>query len=106
MQRLPLPADGYTWKQAAEQRKIDPGMIERLGRDKIAYGPTVKQSFSPYFGGPIFITSDSILNGFHVVFEDAFRDREVRQIADLRTNLETVIQIRPRLLDNCLKVGS
>lgn len=92
MERLPLPADGYTWKQAAEERKIDPETVDHLGRDKVAYGPTVKQSFSPYFGGPIFITSDSILNGFHVLFEDAFRNREVRQIAELKINLETVIQ--------------
>lgn len=91
-QRLPIPADGYTWQEAAAQRKLDAQTVERLGRDKIAYGRSVKQSFDPYFSGPIFITSDSLLNGFHVLFEDTFRDHEVRQIDELRAKLETVFQ--------------
>ena len=49
----------------------------------------MKQSFDPYFGGPIFITSDSLLNGFNVLFEDTFREYELRQIGELRKNMET-----------------
>ena len=90
--RLPLPADGYTWQQAAQQRKLDARAINQLSRDRIAYGPNVKQSFVPYFGGPIFITSDSLLNAFHVLFEDTFREYELRQIPELRKKLETVLQ--------------
>jgi hypothetical protein len=91
--RLPLPTDGYTWQQAAAQQwKLDARVIDQLDRDKIAYGPSVKQSFVPYFGGPIFITSDSLLNGFHVLFEDTFREYELRQITELRKNLEAVLQ--------------
>jgi hypothetical protein len=59
--RLPSPEDGYAWRETASKRKLAPAVIERLGRDKIAYGPTVKQVFDPYLGGPIFVTSDSLL---------------------------------------------
>ena len=90
--RLPLPTDGYTWQLTAQQWKLNGRDIDQLSRDKIAYGRNVKQSFVPYFGGPIFITSDSLLNGFHVLFEDTFREFELRQITDLRKNLEAVMQ--------------
>ena len=89
-QRLPLPTDGYTWQSAAAERKLTAADIERLGRDKIAYGPTVKQVFVPYLGGPVFITSDSLLNAFHVLFEDTFHEHELRQCSELRKNLEIV----------------
>jgi hypothetical protein len=90
--RLPLPTDGYSWRKAAEKGKLAPTTIEQLARDKIAYGPSVKQSFDPYLGGPVFITSDSLLNGFHVLFETTFRGYEVRQCSELRQNLEAVIR--------------
>ena len=72
-QRLPLPSDGYDWKQAAAERKLTPDTIQLLEQRKIAFGDSSKQSFGPYLGGPVFITSDSLLNGFHVLFEDSFR---------------------------------
>jgi len=87
---LPLPTDGYSWQQAAEKRKLSPGTVEQLGRDKIAYGNNVKQCFDPYLGGPIFITSDSLLNAFHVLFESSFRRYELRQVTELRKTLESV----------------
>ena len=91
-QRLPRAADGYAWRDDATARKLPAATVERLGRDKLAYGATVKQSFEPYLHGPVFITSDSLLNAFHVLFEDTFRAYEVRQAGELRRNLEGVLQ--------------
>jgi hypothetical protein len=90
--RLPLPTDGYTWQAAAAKRRLGAAAVAQLGRDKIAYGPSVKQSFTPYFGGPVFITSDSLLNAFHVLFEDSFREWELRNCGELRKHLEIVFQ--------------
>jgi hypothetical protein len=91
-QRLPVAADGYSWQDDATKRKLAAPTVARLARDKLAYGPTVKQSFEPYFSGPVFITSDSLLNAFHVLFEDTFREYEVRQSSELRRNLEIVFE--------------
>ncbi|WP_233256602.1 DUF3160 domain-containing protein [Opitutus sp. ER46] len=90
--RLPVATDGYAWEMAAAQRKLAPAEIARLRTDKIAYGATVKQSFVPYLHGPVFITSDSLLNAFHVLFEDTFREYELRQVTELRQRLETVFR--------------
>ena len=90
-QRLPLPTDGYTWQAAAAERKLDAATIAALAKDKIAYGPSVTQSFSPYLEGPVFITSDSILNAFHVLFEDSFRELELRRAARFRPDFEKLL---------------
>lgn len=90
-QRLPLPTDGYTWQAAAAERKLDAATIAALAKDKMAYGSSVKQSFEPYLGGPVFITSDSILNAFHVLFEDSFRELELRRAARFRPDFEKLL---------------
>jgi len=90
-QRLPLPTDGYTWQAAAAESKLDAATIAALAKDKIAYGPSVRQSFEPYLGGPVFITSDSILNAFHVLFEDSFRELELRRAARFRPDFEKLL---------------
>ncbi|HQF37727.1 MAG TPA: DUF3160 domain-containing protein [Opitutaceae bacterium] len=90
-QRLPLPTDGYTWQAAAAEWKLDATTIAALAKDKIAYGPSVRQSFEPYLGGPVFITSDSILNAFHVLFEDSFRELELRRAARFRPDFEKLL---------------
>jgi hypothetical protein len=90
-ERLPLPTDGYIWQAAAAERKLDAAIIAALAKDKIAYGSSVKQSFEPYLGGPVFITSDSILNAFHVLFEDSFRELELRRAARFRPDFEKLL---------------
>lgn len=90
-ERLPLPTDGYTWQAAAAERKLNTATIAVLAKDKIAYGPSVRQSFEPYLGGPVFITSDSILNAFHVLFEDSFRELELRRAARFRPDFEKLL---------------
>jgi hypothetical protein len=90
-QRLPLPSDGYDWKQTAAERKLTPDTIQLLEQRKIAFGDSSKQSFGPYLGGPVFITSDSLLNGFHVLFEDSFRELELRNAEHFRVRFEQLL---------------
>lgn len=52
----------------------------------------MKQSFSPYLGGPVFITSDSLLNGFHVLLEDSFRACELSRATELARNFEQILE--------------
>ena len=90
---LPAPEDGYDWKQDAAKRKLDDATTGLLEKQKIAFGPSVKQVFSPYMGGgPVFVTSDSLLNAFHVLFEDSFREIELRRAYALQGQLETLLQ--------------
>jgi hypothetical protein len=62
----------------------------------------VKQSFEPYLGGPVFITSDSLLNAFHVLFEDTFRQLELRQANALRGQLERLLANARSIVDKKL----
>ncbi|ACB75441.1 DUF3160 domain-containing protein [Opitutus terrae] len=91
-QRLPRAEDGYSWREAAKSYQLSPAALAQLEQQKFTYGKTVKQSFDPYLGGPVFITSDSLLNGFHVLLEDSFRAHELRQADVLRTTLATILQ--------------
>ncbi|MGA2031229.1 MAG: DUF3160 domain-containing protein, partial [Thermoguttaceae bacterium] len=72
---LPGPAHGYDWKGAARKEGLSPREIERLGKDKILVtDQAFKQVFWPYLSEsdvPLFITSDSLLNGFHVLYEES-----------------------------------
>lgn len=93
--RMPEPSDGYDWHSVALTRKLTPAEIEKLGRDKLLIGRTqFRQSFEPYVhpAGPMFITSDSLLNAFHVLFEDSFRNLEFQRASDLRLHLESLVE--------------
>jgi len=100
--RLPLPADHYEWQQIAAEKKLPPETIAQLKVDHLAYGPSVKQSFEPYLGGPVFVTSDSLLNAFHVLFEDTFRQLELRQANALRGQLERLLANARSIVDKKL----
>lgn len=72
--KIPDPARGYNWKEAARKQKLDAQQIEQLAKDKILVtNQAFKQVFEPYVGSgvPMFITSDSLLNGFHVLYEES-----------------------------------
>jgi len=63
-----------SWKQLAIEVGFSPKDMEDLGREKlIVSDEPAKQVFSPYLEGslPVFITSDSLLNAFHVLFEES-----------------------------------
>src|SRR5436853_1449446 len=72
--RLPDPAKGYKWEDAAAEIKMPPADIERLRADELLItDEAFQQTFSPYINSilPIFITSDAALNGYHVLFEES-----------------------------------
>ncbi|MFT3869091.1 MAG: DUF3160 domain-containing protein [Nibricoccus sp.] len=97
--RLPLPTDSYDWKQKAASKDIDTATIALLEKQQIAYGPAVKQSFEPYLGGPVYVTSDSLLNAFHVLFEDSYRELEFREAMTLRERLERLLLSAKKVVD-------
>lgn len=71
---IPDPTQGYDWKEAARKEGLTAAEIDQLGKNHILITDRAfKQAFTPYisFGLPIFITSDSLLNGFHVLFEES-----------------------------------
>lgn len=92
--RLPLPEDGYDWHTDAKIYELSVGDQEVLQRQKLAIGRTeFRQSFEPYDQpkGPVFITSDSLLNVYHVLFEDSFRELEIRRAVQLKAYLESMV---------------
>lgn len=110
--KMPDPAAGYSWKKDAQNQGLPTEAISRLDRDKVLIDDfQLEQSFAAYTGdGPFFITSDSILNGFHVLFEDSFRELEYRQAPRLRTCLEQILQhgrqaVKASTLPSVLKIA-
>lgn len=62
------------WRAAAEKEKISEEDINRLAENKILISNhAYKQVFTPYLEGdlPVFITSDSLLNAYHVLYEES-----------------------------------
>ena len=83
--RRPRPAG--PWQELAKKCQLDDQTIARLGRDRVVVtDQAYKQVFSPYVSSwlPVFITSDSILNGFHVLFEESLARLETAQAGRLK----------------------
>jgi hypothetical protein len=62
------------WQEQAKEQELAPAEIERLRKDKFVIArKSFRQVFTPYLYGdvPAFITSDSLLNAFHVLFEES-----------------------------------
>lgn len=98
---VPSPGQDYDWHTSAKQKGLTVAEIARLDRDKLLLEDiSLRQSFEAYSHpqGPVFITSDSALNAFHVLFEDSFRELELRRAFTLRTHLENVVQKARELL--------
>lgn len=92
--RVPLPGDGYDWRTEAAKYKLNLQDQAQLERQKFAIGSReYRQSFEPYEHpqGPVFITSDSLLNVYHVLFEETFRELEIRRAGQLKTYLEAML---------------
>jgi hypothetical protein len=71
---VPDPLKGYNWKDEAKKRGFTQKDIRRLEKDKILVtNETFKQVFIPYLvpNIPVFITSDSLLSAFHVLYEES-----------------------------------
>jgi hypothetical protein len=68
------PATPYTWEKVARAEKLSNKEIAVLRKRRfVITSEEWKQSFQPYVGSrvPVFITTDSLLNGFHVLFEES-----------------------------------
>ncbi|CAG0930117.1 hypothetical protein PLCT1_01274 [Planctomycetaceae bacterium] len=79
------------WQDWAKRADLEDADIKRLERDKVLVtNQTFRQSFQAYIGSalPVFITSDAVLNGFHVLFEESI----------LRLETANARQVRPVLL--------
>ena len=71
--KAPDPAHGYNWREAGKKR-LNTQEIEQLARDKILVtnrGLQTGLHALPRDDLPLFITSDSLLNGFHVLYEES-----------------------------------
>jgi hypothetical protein len=70
---IPDPAKGYSWKEEARKR-LAAEDVEALQKNKLLMpNEAFKQIFTPYVSSdlPLFITADSLLNGYHVLFEES-----------------------------------
>lgn len=82
------------WRDDSREAGLSDSEIERLAQDKILIEDRqLKQTFSPYIDPvrPVFITTDSLLNGFHVLLEDSIGELERHRIALMRRHLESVM---------------
>jgi len=90
-----MPEDSYNWRTVAETYGLTHQDQILLERQKFIIGThEFLQSFEPYDRpqGPVFITSDALLNVYHVLFEDSFRELEIRRAGQLKTYLETMLR--------------
>lgn len=95
--REPLPPDNSSWKRATAEKGLNAEIVAALESHKIAFGDSVRQSFTPYLSGPVFITSDSVLNAFHILFEESFRELELRRAVRFRADFEQLLTTARKL---------
>jgi hypothetical protein len=82
------------WREEAKVAELKPAQIELLAKQQIVLGDdSYKQIFSAYLGGslPYFITSDSVLNGFHVLLEESIYRMERMNAEKLPAYLEAAV---------------
>src|SRR5262245_61321672 len=73
------------WRTLAAKH-VKPGQVEALASQKFVVGDeTYKQAFTPYLYSdvPVFVTTDSLLNAFHVLFEESIYRLEKANAARL-----------------------
>src|SRR5688500_5110175 len=90
------------WKSDATKAGLDDAAVKQLERDGllIADQPLL-QAFSAYIEGklPVFITSDAVLNTFHVLFEESVKRLEGTRAKDLRQLLLDLYTALPKAFD-------
>lgn len=87
------------WQESAIRAGLSPEEIEQLARDKVLIEDRqVTQSFSPYIDPEraVFVTTDSLLNGFHVLLSASICELERHRAKQLCRHLEGLI---PRVAD-------
>ncbi len=94
------------WRESAVRAGLSPAEIERLAREKVLIEDRqVPQSFSPYIDPEraVFVTTDSLLNGFHVLLQDSICELERHRAIQLRQQLESLI---PHVKSDCESLKS
>ncbi len=69
---VPTPGKEYDWKDVARKRGLEDKAIRQIERDKfVVTNEAFTQVFTAYITEdlPLLVTTDSILNGYHVLFE-------------------------------------
>ncbi|QIF03166.1 DUF3160 domain-containing protein [Roseimicrobium sp. ORNL1] len=87
------PKPPKNWQEAAQRAGLTDDQSTRLEKDKfLVTGVEERQSFRAYLGGrePQFVTSDAVLNAYHVLFEETLRQQEEVQATGLKDFCGTV----------------
>ena len=89
------PSDEWPPRPVHPSARLTSAQREQLNRDKLIIGPDdYRQIFTPYIAlgkspeSIRFITSDAALAAYHALFEDSFRELELRRAVRLRGDLE------------------
>ncbi|MGD9126280.1 MAG: DUF3160 domain-containing protein, partial [Planctomycetia bacterium] len=89
------PTPSYEdWEGVVKASKLSPEMAQ-LKKDRLLVTDrTTKQIFTPYLEGnqPIFITSDSLLNGYHVLYEESIFRLEEKRASRLPEILQFILK--------------
>lgn len=82
------------WKTAATKRGLDEQAMAQLEKDRILIADEAfKQVFSAYLGGgSVFITSDSLLNAYHLLYEETIFRLENTNAQHLPQFLRTIME--------------
>ncbi|MBN2491071.1 MAG: DUF3160 domain-containing protein [Planctomycetes bacterium] len=82
-----VPQPEAAWKDAARRAGLEPDEIERLEQNGVLItNRAFRQVFTPYIQSnlPVFVTSDSLLNGFCVLLEESIVRLESANVGRLR----------------------
>ncbi len=100
------PPQEPTWQDHAATDGLDDAAIKQLERDRLLIsGKTLPQSFSAYIPEllrgstvPFFITSDAVLNAFHVLLEESTQRWEATNARELHGLLRPIYENLPAAL--------
>ncbi len=87
-----LPKD-YRWEAVAKDHKLDDKDLGLLRINKfVITGSSHKQIFQPYVSSevPVFVTTDSLLNAYHVLFEESIYRLELANSRKLPGILDAI----------------
>jgi len=94
----PVVSANETWQKTAHDEGLSDKDIEQLRKDRILIGnQAFRQMYEAYKEGrgtivPKFITSDAVLNAFHVLYEESVRCLEIKRAARFPQVLKGIIQ--------------
>lgn len=84
-----------TWQEDARKRGLSDAEIASLEKnDLLLTNQEYRQIYAAYAPSdiPVFITSDSLLNAYHVLLEESIGQREFRQVARLSETLKLILK--------------